>query len=249
MGVSVIHEEGLKWIFTTFDKIPPLGGWVGHTWGGVKRDSHNLWQNSTPGGWVGHTWGGLKMDSYNLCQNSTPGWVGWSYMERAIKGLLQPLTKFHPWVGGLVIHGEGLKWILTTFDKIPPLGDWAGHTWGGLKRDSNNLWQNSTPGWVGWSYMGRGEGFKRILTTFDKILPLGGWAGHTWGGLKRDSHNLWQNSTPGWVGHILEGLKVYLWFSLYPFPPFCKSVIPRGRPLKNIAVHICEQKQGKECLF
>ena len=42
-------------------------------------------------------------------------------------------------MGGLVIHGEGLKWILTTFDKIPPLGGWVGRTWGGLKMDSHNI--------------------------------------------------------------------------------------------------------------
>ena len=44
-------------------------------------------------------------------------------------------------LGGLVIHGEGLKWILITFDKISPLGGWFGHTrgGGGLKTDSHNL--------------------------------------------------------------------------------------------------------------
>ena len=62
--------------------------------------------------------------------------------------------------------GRGdLKWILTTFDKIPPLGGWDAHTWGG-------------------------GGLKMVLTTFDKIPPLGGWACHTLGGLKLDSHNL-----------------------------------------------------------
>ena len=60
--------------------------------------------------------------------------------------------------------GEGLKRILTTFDKIPPLGGWVGHT--------------------------RGEGLKWILDTFDKISPLGGWVGHTWGGFKNEFINL-----------------------------------------------------------
>ena len=72
------------------------------------------------------------------------------------------MAEFHPWVSGLVIHGEGLKWILTTFDKIIPFGGLVIH----------------------------GEGLKWILTTFDKIPPNGEWASNTWGGLKMDSHKL-----------------------------------------------------------
>ena len=57
-----------------------------------------------------------------------------------LKRILTTFDKISP-LGGLVIHGEGLKWILITFDKISPMGGWVGHTWGGrgLKRDSHNL--------------------------------------------------------------------------------------------------------------
>ena len=41
-GLVILGGGGLKWIVDTFDKISPLGGWVGHTWGGFKNDFINL---------------------------------------------------------------------------------------------------------------------------------------------------------------------------------------------------------------